>query len=139
MPKKLLMTLLILIIFIQKITFFGRFSQFHKYMMKKDLIIFGQIIEIYVHGATLAAWALWPKFLIPPFEAFLVIYCCLAILFFMTDKFLIKTSILQVINYEIVLKYFHISHNLTWYSGIVHEFTRIYPVCSTYELRKQLM
>ena len=52
------MNLLILTIFIQKITFIGRLNEFHKYMMKKDLIIFGRIIEIYVHGATLAAWAL---------------------------------------------------------------------------------
>ena len=27
--------------------------------------------------------------------------------------------------------------NLTWYSAIVHKFTRIYSVCSTYELTKQ--
>ena len=32
---------------------------------------------------------------------------------------------LQVNNYEIVVNFFHISHNLTWYSAIVH-FTRIY-------------
>ena len=46
---------------------------------------------------------------------------------------------LQVNNYEIVVKFFHISRNLTWYSAIVHKFTRIYPVCSTYELTKQFM
>ena len=45
----------------------------------------------------------------------------------------------QVNNYEIVVNFFHIGHNLTWYSAIVHKFTRIYPVCSTYELTKQLM
>ena len=27
--------------------------------------------------------------------------------------------------------FFHITQNLTWYSAIVHKFTRIYPVCST--------
>ena len=48
-------------------------------------------------------------------------------------------SIVQVNNYEIVVNFFHISHNLTWYSAIVHKFTRIYPVCSTYELTKQFM
>ena len=45
----------------------------------------------------------------------------------------------QVNNYEIVVKIFHISHNLTWYSAIVHKFTRIYPVCSTYDVTKQFM
>ena len=45
----------------------------------------------------------------------------------------------QVNNYEIVANFFYISHNLTWYSAIVHKFTRIYPVCSTYELTKQFM
>ena len=45
----------------------------------------------------------------------------------------------QVNNYEIVINFFHISHNLTWYSAIVHKFTRIYSVCSTYELTKQCM
>ena len=45
----------------------------------------------------------------------------------------------QVNNYEIVVNFFHISHNLAWYSAIVHKFTRIYPVCSTYELTKQFM
>ena len=53
------MNLLILTIFIQKITFIGgRLSQFHKYIMKKDLIIFERNMEIYGHGATLATWAL---------------------------------------------------------------------------------
>ena len=47
--------------------------------------------------------------------------------------------LIQVNNYEIVVNIFHISHNLTWYSAIVHKFTRIYPVCSTYELTKQFM
>ena len=46
---------------------------------------------------------------------------------------------LQVSNCEIVVNFCHISHNLTWYSAIVHKFTRIYPVCSTYELTKQFM
>ena len=45
----------------------------------------------------------------------------------------------QVKSYEIVVKFFHISHNLTWYSAIVHKFTRIYPVYSIYELTKQFM
>ena len=45
----------------------------------------------------------------------------------------------QVNNYEIVINFFHISHNLTRYSAIVHKLTRIYPVCSTYELTKQFM
>ena len=43
-----------------------------------------------------------------------------------------KFNSLQVNNYEIVGKFFLISHNLTWYSEIVHKFTRIYPVCLTY-------
>jgi hypothetical protein len=46
---------------------------------------------------------------------------------------------LQVNDYEIVVNFFHISHNLTQYSVIVHKFGRIYPVCSTYELTKQFM
>ena len=45
----------------------------------------------------------------------------------------------QVNNYEIVVKIFHISHNLTWYSEIVQRFTRISKFCSTYELIKQFM
>ena len=50
------------------------------------------------------------------------------------------TPLIQVNNnYEIVVNFFHISHNLTWYSAIVHTFTRIYPVCSTYELTEQFM
>ena len=53
-------------------------------------------------------------------------------------KFL-RAPILQVNNYEIIVKFFHICHNLTWYSAIVHKFTRLYPVCSTYELTKQFM
>ena len=52
------MNLLILAIFIQKNTFIGRMSQFNKYIVKKDLMIFGRNIEIYGHGATLATWAL---------------------------------------------------------------------------------
>ena len=28
---------------------------------------------------------------------------------------------------------------MTWYSAIVHKFTRVYPVCSTSELTKQVM
>ena len=138
MPKTLLMTLLILIIFIQKITFIGRFSQFHKYMMKKDLIIFGRNIKIYGHGATLAAWALWPNFLIPPFEAFLVIYCCLAILFFMTDKFLIKTSILQVINYEIVVRSAMTWHDIQELSMNLPEFTSLFNLWTDKTIRVNL-
>ena len=42
-------------------------------------------------------------------------------------------SKVQVINYEIVVNFFHVNHNLTLYSAIVHKFTRIYPICSTYE------
>ena len=53
--------------------------------------------------------------------------------------FMIFPFVVQVNNYEIVVNFFHISHNLTWYSAIVHKFTRIYPVCSTYELTKQFM
>ena len=54
--------------------------------------------------------------------------------------FLIRKSwkswkhLVQVNDYETALIFFfHISHNLTWYSAIVHKFTRVYPVCSTYE------
>ena len=42
---------------------------------------------------------------------------------------------IQVNNYEIVVIFFHISHNLTGYSAIVHLFTKNYPVCWTYVLR----
>ena len=56
-----------------------------------------------------------------------------------TRFFVCQFTLLQVNNYEIIVKYFHISHNLTWYSASVHKFTRIYPVCSTYELTKQFM
>ena len=55
------------------------------------------------------------------------------------NKYFLSTMIIQVNYYEIVLNVFHISHNLTWHSAIVHKFTRIYPVCSTYELTKQFM
>ena len=48
-------------------------------------------------------------------------------------------TLVQVNKYEIVVKIFHISHNLTWSSAIVHKFTRIYQVFSTYELTKQIM
>ena len=46
---------------------------------------------------------------------------------------------IQVNNYEIVVNFIHTSHNLTWYSAIVHKATRIYPFCSTNELIKQFM
>ena len=46
---------------------------------------------------------------------------------------------IQVNNHEIVVIIFHISYNLTWHSAIVHKFTRIYPVCSTYVLAKQFI
>ena len=48
-----------------------------------------------------------------------------------------QLSRVQVNNYEIVVKFFHIS--LTWYSEIVQRFTRISKFCSTYELTKQFM
>ena len=50
-------------------------------------------------------------------------------------NFKIRYCSVQVNNYEIVVIFFHISHNLTGYSAIVHKCTRIYPVCSTYELQ----
>ena len=50
-----------------------------------------------------------------------------------------QTLLVQANNFEIVVIFFHISHNLTWYSAIVHKFTRVYQVCSTYELTKQFM
>ena len=43
-----------------------------------------------------------------------------------------KKKYVQVNKFEIVINLFHISHNLTWYSEIVHKFTRISKVCSTY-------
>ena len=49
-----------------------------------------------------------------------------------------QVYLIQVNNYEIIVKFFHISHNLTWYSAIVQQFTRIYLVCSTYELTKTI-
>ena len=45
-----------------------------------------------------------------------------AVLYFSTSI----CCLLQVNNYEIVVNLFHIIHNLTWYSAIVHKFTRIY-------------
>ena len=54
-------------------------------------------------------------------------------------KMVVFWNLIQVNNYEIVVNFFHISHNLTWYSAIVHKFTTIYTVCSTYELTKQFM
>ena len=56
--------------------------------------------------------------------------CCIFRLLETSDR------LIQVNNYEIVVNFFQISHNLTWYSAIVHTFTRIYPVCSNYELTK---
>ena len=50
-----------------------------------------------------------------------------------------KMVYVQVNNYEIIINFFHVSHNLTWYSAIVHKFTRIYQVCSTYELTKKIV
>ena len=52
---------------------------------------------------------------------------------------ILLTYYVQVNNYEIVVTFFHISNNLTWYSAIVHKFTRIYPVCSSNEMTKQFM
>ena len=52
----------------------------------------------------------------------------------------IKLNLMLQVNYcEIVVHFFHISHNLTWCSTFVHKVTKIYPVCSTYELTKQFM
>ena len=45
----------------------------------------------------------------------------------------------QVNDYEVDLNFFHISHNLTWYSAIVHKFTRIYPVYSRTATEKHLL
>ena len=58
-----------------------------------------------------------------------------------TDKIVTNliVMVLQVNNYEIVINFLHISHNLTWCIEIVNRFTRIYPVCSTYEVTKQFM
>ena len=53
-------------------------------------------------------------------------------------NFYTKVNQIQVNNHEIVVNFFHISHNLTWYSAIVHKFTRIYAVCSTYEQHKTI-
>jgi hypothetical protein len=50
-----------------------------------------------------------------------------------------KITLLQVHNYEIVVNFIHISHNLRWYSEVVHKFTIFYPVCSTFELIKQFI
>ena len=44
-----------------------------------------------------------------------------------------QAKYLQVNDYEIIIKFFHISHDVTWYSAIVHKFTIIHPVCSTYK------
>ena len=37
-----------------------------------------------------------------------------------------RPKLVQLNNFEIVVNFFHISHNLTWYSAIVHKFTRLY-------------
>ena len=60
-------------------------------------------------------------------------------LYRVTHKSLKDYPLLQVNNYEIVVKIFHISQNLTWYSEIVQRFTRISKFCSNYELTKQFM
>ena len=52
-------------------------------------------------------------------------------------NFKIRYCSIQVNNYDIVVIFFHISHNLTWYSEFVNKFTRIYLVCTAYELTKQ--
>ena len=58
----------------------------------------------------------------------------------MPSGFLSKNGgVVQVNNYKIIVRFYYISHNLTRYSVIVHKFTRIYPVCSTYELTKQFV
>ena len=57
----------------------------------------------------------------------------------LADAYVLHWYYVQVNNYEIVVNFFHIRDNLTWYSVIVHKFTRNYPVCSTYELTKQFM
>ena len=40
-------------------------------------------------------------------------------------KLLRILNMIKVNNYEIVMNFFYIRHNLTWYSAIVHKFTRI--------------
>ena len=60
-------------------------------------------------------------------------HCC-------TKVRLEKYRSIQVNFYKIAVSFFYKSHALTCYcSAIVHKFTRIYPVCSTYELTKQFM
>ena len=60
-------------------------------------------------------------------------HCC-------TKVRLEKYRPIQVNIYKIAISFFHKSHELTCYcSAIVHKFTRIYPVWSTYELTKQFM
>ena len=55
----------------------------------------------------------------------------------LSKVFIICSVFVQVNDYEIDANSFHISHNLTWYcSAIVHKFTGINQVFSTYELTK---
>ena len=57
----------------------------------------------------------------------------------MQKAYFLYGKCVQVNNFEIVVNFFDTSRNLTRYSAIVHKFTRIYPVCSTYELTKQFV
>ena len=85
----------------------------------------------------------WPL----AFEIALVVRLCTTLISFFQDIKFLSFNIdifnrdihVQVNNYEITVNFFHISHNYGWYSAIVHKFTRIYPVCSNYELTKQFM
>ena len=68
-------------------------------------------------------------------------FCLKVKIQWMENKFLswylkFMPQIIQVNNCEIVVNFFHSSHNLTWYSKIVQKFNKIYPVCSTYELTR---
>ena len=47
------------------------------------------------------------------------------------DQIWIQKYIIQANDYEIVVEFFNISHDLKWHSAIVHKFTKIYPVCSS--------
>ena len=74
--------------------------------------------------------------LIRPMLILLSLPCVLQALIQVFQNFwprILLTYYVQVNNYEIVVNFFHISHNLTWYSAIVHKFTRIYQACNSCE------
>ena len=127
----------------------------------KQSVKYWQINENLINCATLSdisygAWwkhMCWPRgklfvlhFMVCSEHTVRIAYYVTALLQYVSEAKPINTlSYLDGLNkhtiYRLIImrSSYHISHNLTWYSAIVHKFTRIYPVCSTYELTKQFM